>query len=73
MAVRINSQLIPQADTAKYFGMKVDAKLRWSELVKKNQEELEIKYKKIVSSLSNDPNFLSELNQAIYQCIINSH
>lgn len=45
--VEINSQQIPYANTAKYLGMTLDAKLRWKEHVMKKKEELNIKFRKI--------------------------
>ena len=45
--VVLNSQQIPHANTAKYLGMTLDAKLKWKEHVKKKQEELNIKYRKM--------------------------
>lgn len=44
----INNQVIPHADTAKYLGMTLDAKLRWKAHVKKKKEELELKYRKML-------------------------
>jgi hypothetical protein len=45
--VYINNQVIPHANTAKYLGMTLDAKLRWKAHVKKKREELELKYRKM--------------------------
>lgn len=47
VAVTINSQRIPYANSAKYLGMNLDAKLRWKEHVKKKRQELNIKLKKM--------------------------
>ena len=43
--IRINDTQIPHAESAKYLGMTLDAKLRWKVHVKKKREELGIKYK----------------------------
>lgn len=43
----VNDQLVPYANTAKYLGMTLDAKLRWKEHVKKKKSELELKYRKM--------------------------
>lgn len=43
----IDNQPIPYANTAKYLGMTLDAKLRWKEHVKKKKDELNIKYRKM--------------------------
>jgi predicted GIY-YIG superfamily endonuclease len=40
----INNKVVPYADTAKYLGMTLDAKLRWKAHVKKKREELGIRY-----------------------------
>lgn len=45
--VYINNQQIPYANTAKYLGMSLDAKLRWKAHVKKKRAELELRYKKM--------------------------
>ena len=41
--VTINNQKVPYANTAKYLGMTLDAKLRWKAHVKKKREELELR------------------------------
>lgn len=43
----INGNVIPHANTAKYLGMTLDAKLRWKAHVKKKREELALKYRKL--------------------------
>ena len=45
--VFINEVIIPHANTAKYLGMTLDAKLRWKAHVKKKREELGLKYRKM--------------------------
>jgi hypothetical protein len=45
--VTINHQNVPCANTAKYLGMTLDAKLRWKTHVKKKREELGLRYKKM--------------------------
>lgn len=45
--IKIGSNRLPHSNSAKYLGMTLDAKLRWSEHVKKKREELNIKYKKM--------------------------
>jgi hypothetical protein len=43
----INGTEIPYANTAKYLGMTLDAKLGWKEHIKKKREELNIKFRKM--------------------------
>jgi hypothetical protein len=43
----VNNHMIPYANTAKYLGMNLDAKLRWKEHIKKKCTELNLKYKKM--------------------------
>jgi hypothetical protein len=45
--IYINHQVVPYENTAKYLGMTLDAKLRWKPHVKKKQEELILKYRKM--------------------------
>ena len=45
-SLRVNSQKVPYANTAKYIGMTLDAKLRWKAHVKKKREELGLRYLK---------------------------
>ena len=43
----MKGKTIHHSQTAKYFRMTLDAKLRWKVLVKKKREELGLKYKKM--------------------------
>jgi len=45
--VYINGMQIPYANTAKYLGMTLDAKLRWKEHIKKKRDELNLKFRKM--------------------------
>jgi hypothetical protein len=45
--IYINHQVVPYENTAKYLGMILDTKLRWKPHVKKKQEELTPKYRKM--------------------------
>ncbi|KAJ8940625.1 hypothetical protein NQ318_004549 [Aromia moschata] len=47
LLIRINDTQIPYADSAKYLGMILDARLRWRVHVKKKREELGLKLKKM--------------------------
>ena len=43
----IHNQKVPYANTAKYLGMTLDAKLRWKAHVKKKREEMDLRYKRM--------------------------
>ena len=43
----INGVRITPANTAKYLGMTLDTKLRWKVHIKKKQEELQLKFRKM--------------------------
>lgn len=45
--VYIDQNIVPYANSAKYLGMTLDAKLRWKEHVKKKREQLGIQLKKM--------------------------
>lgn len=45
--IEINSNQVPYANTAKYLGMTLDAKLKWKEHIKKKKDELNIKFRKM--------------------------
>lgn len=47
LPIRINDTQIPYANSAKYLGMTLDARLRWRVHVRKKREELSIKLKKM--------------------------
>jgi hypothetical protein len=43
----ISGTKVPYANTAKYLGMTLDAKLRWKKHIKKKRDELNIKFRKM--------------------------
>jgi hypothetical protein len=43
----INGTKVPYANTAKYLGMTLHAKLRWKENIKKKRDKLNIKFRKM--------------------------
>jgi hypothetical protein len=62
----INSTKVPYANTAKYLGMTLDAKLRWKEHIKKKRDELKIKFRKMYWLLGRNSE-LSVHNKLIYK------
>lgn len=60
----INHQIIPHANSAKYLGMTLDAKLKWKEHIKKKKEELNLKYRKFYWLLGRNSQ-LSESNKLL--------
>lgn len=57
LSVRINNIAIPHANTAKYLGMTLDAKLRWKEHIKKKREELGLNTKKCTGCWEEDHSY----------------
>lgn len=58
--VLINNREIPYANTTKYLGMTLDAKLRWKAHIKKKREKLELKLRKmygLIGRYSNMTNY----------------
>ena len=55
LPIMINSNLVPHENTAKYLGMTLNARFKWKEHVKKKQEELNIRYKKVSWLMDADP------------------
>lgn len=45
--IYIDQKIVPYANSAKYLGMNLDAKLKWKEHIKKKKEELNMKYRKL--------------------------
>ena len=68
--LKINEQIIPHGNTAKYLGMTLDVKLRWKEHVKKKLTELRLKYRKLYWLIGRNSS-LSIYNKAlIYKQIL---
>lgn len=66
----LNHSLIPYANTAKYLGMTLDAKLKWKEHIKKKLEELRIKYRKLFWLMNRRSQLSNENKLLIYKQII---
>jgi hypothetical protein len=63
--VFITGTKVPYANTAKYLGMTLDAKLRWKEHIKKKRDELNIKFRKMYWLLGRNSD-LSVHNKIIF-------
>src|SRR5215469_8941098 len=66
----INNRTIPYANTAKYLGMNLDAKLKGKEHIKKKKEELNIKYRKLYWLLGRNSELSVENKIRIYNQIL---
>lgn len=70
LPIFISNQTIPYANTAKYLGMTLDAKLKWKEHIKKKREELNIKYRKMYWLLGRNSELSTENKILLYKQII---
>ena len=68
--VFINNQEIPHANTAKYLGMTLDAKLLWKAHDKKKREELGLKYKKMYWLLGRNSHLSTYNKLLLYKQIL---
>jgi len=68
--VTINNQKVPYANTAKYLGMTLDAKLRWKAHVKKKREKLELRYKKMYCLIGRNSSLSLHNKLLIYKQIL---
>lgn len=66
----INNKIVPYADTAKYLGMTLDAKLRWKAHVKKKREELGIRYRKMYWLLGRNSKMTTYNKLLLYQQVL---
>ncbi|KAM0731249.1 putative RNA-directed DNA polymerase from transposon X-element [Formica fusca] len=70
LSILINELTIPYANTAKYLGMTLDAKLKWKEHIKKKKEELNIKYRKLYWLLGRNSELSVQNKILIYKQIL---
>jgi hypothetical protein len=66
----INGRKIPYANTAKYLGMTLDAKLRWKEHIKNKRDELNIKFRKMYWLLGRNSELLVHNKLTLYKQVI---
>ena len=66
----INNQAVPYANTAKYLGMSLDAKLKWKEHIKKKREELNLKYRKMYWLLGNNSDLSIQNKIMLYNQVL---
>ena len=68
--LNINNTQIPYANTAKYLGITLDARLRWKAHVKKKREEIGLKYKKMYWLLGKHSNLSTYNKLLLYKQIL---
>jgi hypothetical protein len=66
----INDSNVPYANTAKYLGMILDAKLRWKEHSKNQRDELNNKFRKIYWLLGRNSELSVHNKLALYKQVI---
>ena len=66
----MNNNEVPYANTAKYLGFTLDAKLKWKEHVKKKIEELKINLRKMYWLFSPNSNISLKNKLLLYQQIL---
>lgn len=70
LPIRINDSQIPHADVAKYLGIHLDARLRWKVHVKKKNEELNIKLRKMYWLLGRSSELSTHNKLILYKQIL---
>lgn len=68
--VNINLNIVPYANTAKYLGMTLDAKLKWKEHVKKKKDELNLKFRKMYWLLGRNSLLSTENKLLLYRQVL---
>lgn len=68
--VYINRKEVPYANTVKYLGMTLDAKLKWKEHVLKKKDELNIKYRKMHWLLGRNSQLAIENKLLLYKQVL---
>jgi hypothetical protein len=66
----INGTEVPYANTAKYLGMTLDAKLQWKEHIKKKRDELNIKFRKMYWLLGRNSELSVHNKLTLYKQVI---
>lgn len=70
LPIYMNNNTVPHANTAKYLGFTLDAKLRWKDHVKKKVSELNIKFRKMYWLLSPTSEMTMKNKLLLYQQIL---
>ena len=70
LPVILNNVPLPHADSAKYLGMNLDAKLRWKVHVKKRCEELRLKHRKMYWLLGRNSQLSTHNKLMLYKQIL---
>jgi hypothetical protein len=68
--IYINHHAVPYENTAKYLGMTLGTKLRWKPHVKKKQEELNLKYRKMYWLMGRYSNLSVYSKLMLYQQVL---
>jgi hypothetical protein len=68
--ISINGTKVPYANTAKYLRMNLDAKLRWKEHIKKEHDELNIKFREMYWLLGCNSELSVQTKLTLYKQII---
>jgi hypothetical protein len=66
----INGAKVPYANTTKYLGMTLDAKLQWKEHIKKKRDELNIKFMKMYWLLGRNSELSVHNKLTLYKQVI---
>jgi hypothetical protein len=61
---------VPHASTVKYLGMTLDAELQWKEHIKKNSDELNIKFRKMYWLLKHNSELSFHNKLILYKQVI---
>jgi predicted GIY-YIG superfamily endonuclease len=69
-SIFIHGTKVPYANTAKYLGMTLDAKLRWKEHIKKKRDELNIKFRKMYWLLGRNSELSVHNKLTLYKQVI---
>ena len=70
LPIYVNEIQFPYANTAKYLGMTLDAKLRWKEHIKKKKEQLDLTYRKMYWLLGRKSELSTQNKLMVYKQVL---